>query len=223
MTIRALREVMPSGQRSWCSNPSVSVSLARRLIVGNLLLLTLWACDGGPTGPRAPCLPGERDLNCVAVMYPDIASTLFIAADDDGLYTFSVGFDPMPIEVWGGSEDYVLERSFHVILPFEVEVVSITTFIGLEAGDRVEAAIEIYTDANVQLRSRSYHGHVPASYEGYDDPLIFPLNAQPNTSELLVGILGRVTGTHDNLGDARHGELSAVMHWGFRFNAIRRR
>lgn len=191
-------------------------------------MLLLWGCGGGPTLAdeiRVACpVFGIRPFACVDVAYPEIQSTLFVAMDDDGLHTFSVGFEPMPILVWGGSEDYVLRRQFIVKLPFEVEIVSLQTFIGLEAGDKVEADIEIFTDSNVLVYSRSYHGHVAQSYEAYDTPpIVFPLNAQPNASELIVGIVGRCVGTHYNPGDARHGELNALMHWGFRFNAITRR
>jgi len=127
-----------------------------------VLLGLLIGCKGSPTSipPNQDCanaVPAESFRIKLHKGRPDL----------QGLKNYRFEFSNQPIQVWAGSEDYIINYSQRIKLRERVRILQICSFIGLLQGDVVEADVKVGT-GRVSLYKRSVHKEILDNYDAFD-------------------------------------------------------
>lgn len=117
----------------------------------------------------------------------------------------------MPVNVRGGSEAYVYRRAWEVPLPEELTIVKVSTFIGLDRGDIVEADIELRAKpSGFWFYQRSLHKELwYMTFEAWETKAV-----AVRTEIIEVSVVCRVNGKNRNQDHPRYGTLTARVHFG---------
>ena len=132
--------------------------------------------------------------------------------DEVGNCSYVVEFPDQPMTVKGGSEEFVLLRTFFFSLPEVSHCWEARTFIGLDGGDRGEFDITLTTRNNYHFADRSFHRHRSSSFESW-----WPHYINVTAQHFNVIILGRVIHTNDDeQNPPSFGKLRARFHIGLK-------
>jgi len=125
---------------------------------------------GAPPPPPPPPAPPSPPPN------PDKNVKVTAGRDpENGMVNVTVDLEENLVKVEGGSEDLVFYRRAEVDFGASYRLSEISTFIGLDRGDIVEADIYVDTSAGVRVYQRSFHKEALQSYEAWDSHPTLPL------------------------------------------------
>jgi len=125
--------------------------------------------------------------------------------DADGRRTATWLF---PVEaVKGGDEAFVFHDTFPLDCSGFTHVTEVATFIGVDRGDIVEAAVDLTSAGGFALYQRSFHKESVGEYDAWEKtPVTFHLDGTPK-DDLVLTLTCRVTGRDPD------GKLSATIQF----------
>lgn len=163
------------------------------------LLTMLVACSSSPTA-----IPPDQDCtNAVPAVTTRITLTKG-KPDIQGLRSFNFNFTNQPMQVWTGSEDYIVSHSQKIKFRERVRILQVCSFLGLIQGDVVEADVNVSTNKGGRFYLRSMHKENLDNFDAWDCREYNIL-----ADSVRIGILGRAT----NINEI-NGNCFAFIHYG---------
>jgi hypothetical protein len=115
---------------------------------------------------------------------------------------------PFPVEmVKGGDEAFVFHETYPLDCSGFSHVTEVATFIGVDRGDIVEAAVDLVSEGGFALYQRSFHKELPGDYDAWEkSPVSYHLDGTLRDG-LVLTLTCRVTGRDPD------GKLSATIQF----------
>lgn len=137
--------------------------------------------------------------------------------DGDNRYSLYVDIPDQPVRFSGGNEAFVYRRLYDLSLPPGSVVERVSSFIGTDRGDVVEADVEIYSLGGLRIYQRSLHKECGCAYDAWStEPVSYRAMAASRRNVLRVVLVARTTGENNNPHRDHYRRLESRVHFGLR-------